>query len=139
MADDKDSAAAAVKSRRASKPRATTSTEAQEETAPWVSASDMGVTSDSIGAATLTGSFIAGHTATADYVIATADAYEASYPRGAMQPTCVKLWSRGQQVHKTHYAAHGGANAAATPATAKPVNAPGGGIHEAAGLTTAIR
>lgn len=139
MADDKDSAAAAVKSRRVHKPRATTSADAKEEAAPRLSTADMGVTSDSIGAATLTGSFIAGHTATADYVIATADAYEASYPRGAMQPSCVKLWSRGQQVHKTYYAAHGGANAASTPATAQPINAPGGGIHETAGLTTAIR
>jgi hypothetical protein len=148
MADDKTreperDAASAVKSRRAAthstKPRSTTSGEAVANAEPRLSTADLGVTSDSIGAATLTGSFIAGHTASADYVIAPADGFEAFYPRGAMQPSCTKLWSRGQQVHKAHYAAHGGASAAPTPSAAKPVNEPGGGIHDTPGLTTAIR
>jgi hypothetical protein len=149
MADDKTrepahDAASAVKSRRAAthtttKPRSTTSGEAVANVEPRLTTADLGVTSDSIGAATLTGSFVAGHTASADYILASDDGYEAFYPRGAHQPSCTKLWSRGQQVHKTYYAEHGGANAAATPADAKPINKPGGGIHETAGLTTAIR
>jgi hypothetical protein len=149
MADDKTrepahDAASAVRSRRAAthtttKPRSTTSGEAVANVEPRLSTADLGVTSDSIGAATLTGSFVAGHTASADYVIAPDDGYEAFYPRGAHQPSCTKLWSRGQQVHKTYYAEHGGASAATTPGDAKPINRPGGGIHETAGLTTAIR
>lgn len=139
MANDSNDAASAVKSRRVAKPRATTSADVREEVAPRVSTSDMGVTSDSIGAAVITGSFVAGHTASADYVIASGDAYEAFYPRGANQPSCVRLWTRGAQVHKTYYAQHGGDKAPSKPSDAVPVNEPGGGIHNTAGLTTAIR
>lgn len=132
--------ASAVKARRtATKPKSVTAGELQEEAAPRLSTADMGVTSTSIGAATLTGSFIAGQTASADYVIASDDAYESFYPRGAHQPTCIKLWSRGQQVHKAYYAEHGGAKAAAKPSDAAPVNKPGGGLHEAAGLQTDVK
>jgi hypothetical protein len=87
----------------------------------------------------LTGSFVAGMTASADYIIAPDDGYESFYPRGAAQPTCIKLWSRGQQVHKAYFVEHGGTSAASSPTEAKPVNAPGGGIHDAAGLSTAIK
>ena len=132
-------AASAVKARRAAKPRATTSSEAVEHPEPRLTTADMGVTSDSIGAATLTGSFIAGHTASADYVIAPADGYESFYPRGAHQASCVKLWSVGQQVHKTYFNQHGGVKAATRAADCVPVNEPGGGIHNTPGLTTAIR
>jgi len=148
MADDdvrqRDTAprdvASAVKARRAqTKPRARTSDELQAEDTPRVSTADMGVTSHSIGAPTLIGSFVAGMTASADYIIAPADGFEAFYPRGANQPTCFRLWQRGQQVHKAYYAEHGGDKAAKTPAEAKPVNEPGGGIHQAAGLATNVR
>jgi hypothetical protein len=137
MAEDSKDAASAVKSRRVAKPRATTSEEAAPP--PRSSTMNLGVTSDSIGAATLTGSFVAGHTASADYVQAADDAYEAWYPRGANQPSCVQLWSRGQQVHREYYAAHGGDDAPTTAASAQPINEPGGGIHDTAGLTTAVR
>ena len=147
MADDHKSsdAASAVKHRRAAstttahKPRATTSAEAVANPEPRTTTADLGVTSDSIGPETMIGSFVAGHTASADYIIAPADGFKSFYPRGANQPSCVRLWTRGQQVHKTYYAANGGDKAAQTPATAVPVNEPGGGIHNTAGLTTAIR
>lgn len=150
MADDKEDlrqrdtapsdVASAVKARRAqTKPRARVSREIEEAVEPHVSTADMGVTSHSIGAATLVGSFIAGMTASADYIIAPYDGFESFYPRGAQQPTCIRLWSRGQQVHKSYYVEHGGDKAARTPTEAKPVNEPGGGIHSTAGLTTAIK
>ena len=143
MPDDKDSkptssdAASAVKARRAGAPRGRQAPPPESE--PTVSTANLGVVSTSIGAETMIGSFVAGQTASADYVIAPADAFEAHYPRGCMQPSCVRLWQRGQQVHRTYFDAHGGVNAARTPAEAKPVNEPGGGIHSQAGLTTAIK
>lgn len=149
MADDDDvrqrdtaprDVASAVKARRAqTKPKARTAAELQDEAVPRVSTADMGVTSHSIGAPTLIGSFVAGMTASADYVIALADGFESFYPRGANQPTCIRLWQRGQQVHKAYYAEHGGDQAAKTPADTVPVNEPGGGLHSTTGLATNVR
>ena len=78
--------------------------------------------------ATLTGSFVAGHTTSEDYVRTVKAAYHSWYPRGARQPSTVLLWNPGQLVNIAHYAAYGGDNAPATPQDALPVNAPGGGI-----------
>lgn len=89
----------------------------------------MGLTSDSPAPpATLVGSFVAGHTTSGDYVVAKNDAYRSWYPRGARQASTVRLWARGQLVHRDFYAQHGGDGAPATPAEAKPENEPGGGL-----------
>lgn len=136
-ADHRD-AAAAVKARRTNTPRRATTRE-QVDATPHASPADIHTVSTAHSADTMIGSFIAGQTASADYVIAINDGFEAFYPRGAMQPSCVRLWARGQQVHKTYYAAHGGDQAPTTPTQAKPINEPGGGIHNTTGLTTAIK
>jgi hypothetical protein len=133
MAKDEDGAAATVKARRAATPSKRTARTTTEE--PPLTAAvptgdrSVGLTSDSPRPpGVLTGSFIAGHTTSADYVIAPADAYTSWYPRGAQQPTTTRLWSRGSQVHKDYYAQYGGDQAPATPAEAKPTNEPGGGL-----------
>lgn len=80
------------------------------------------------GTATLTGSFVAGHTTSEDYVRTVRAAYHSWYPRGARQPSTVLLWNPGQLVNIAHYRAYGGGDAPATPTDAQPVNSPGGGI-----------
>jgi hypothetical protein len=134
MVKDQDGAAAAVKARRAATPN-TRRTRTEPEPEPLAGAASptgdrsVGLTSDSPRPpGVLTGSFIAGHTTSSDYIIAPSDAYTSWYPRGAQQPSTVRLWSRGQQVHRDYYAQHGGDGAARTPADAKPTNEPGGGV-----------
>jgi hypothetical protein len=131
--DDEDGAVASVKARRAATPHKRTRTHHEDEQPPAAAvptgSRSVGLTSDSPRPpGVLTGSFVAGHTTSADYIIAPADAFTSWYPRGAKQPTCTRLWTRGSQVHRDYYAQHGGDNAPATPADAKPTNEPGGGL-----------
>lgn len=131
MAKDDDGAAASVKARRAATPSRTRTRTEEPPPGAAVTTGDrsVGLTSDSPRPpGVLTGSFIAGHTTSADYIIAPRDAYTSWYPRGAQQPTCTRLWTRGSQVHRDYYAQHGGDNAPTTPAEAKPTNEPGGGL-----------
>jgi hypothetical protein len=77
---------------------------------------------------TLTGSFVAGHITSADYVAAKADGYYSWHPQGCQQPSCRMLWNAGQLVLRSVYAAYGGDAAPATPLAAVPVNEAGGGL-----------
>lgn len=91
---------------------------------------EAGLPSDAFAPQTLTGSFVAGHTTSEDYVVATKPGYHSWYPYGARQPSLVLLWSAGQMVQRDHYDAHGGDDCAATPQDAQPTNEPGGGVPE---------
>lgn len=134
MADDKTlhgDAAATVRARRANAPKktspqavlATTDGDSTEKNTP------LEVTGYPASPAhTLTGSWVAGHITSADYVPAKADGYYAWYPDGCLQPSCRKVWNAGQMVLRSVYAAHGGDQAPRTPQDAHPANAPGGGV-----------
>lgn len=146
MADDhrdsRNDAAAAVRNRRASTPKQTrpqavlgggdTTPESAPVSTPAGSAAlsrQLEVSADPASPAhTLTGSWIAGHTTSADYAPAKDDAYYSWYPEGCQQPSCRKLWNRGQHVLRSVYARYGGDDAPNTPETAMPVNEPGGGL-----------
>jgi hypothetical protein len=118
-------AASAVKARRANgatKHATATAPEAQTPSAAGI------VGGGNHAPATLTGSFVAGHTTSEDYVRTVKAAYHSWYPRGARQPSTVLLWNAGQLVNIAHYKAYGGDDAPATSQDATPVNEPGGGI-----------
>lgn len=77
------------------------------------------------GPATVVGSFVTEGVASStagEYATPQTDGYYSSYPRGARQPTTVLAWKAGQLVRRDVYERYGGANAASTPAEARPVN-----------------
>lgn len=128
-----------MKNRRAANPRRPQTTalviEDPEPTEAKREEKPLGVTADPPSLAhTLTGSWIAGHLTSLDYTVAKDHGYYSWYPDGCSQPSTKLLWTRGQHVLKSVYAAYGGDAAANSPETSMPVNTPGGAlIHESRG------
>ena len=144
MADDhrdtRSDAAAAVRHRRATTPKTSRpqavlggadAAESEAVSAPARSR-PLKVEADPASPAhTLTGSWIAGHTTSADYTVAKDEGYYTWYPEGCQQPSTRLLWTRGQHVLREYYDRYGGDDTPNTPETALPVNEPLGGLLHA--------
>lgn len=123
-------AAAAVKSRRVRRPQAVLDQQ-DAEPEPEASSHPLELAAHRPSAPhTLTGSWVAGHVSSADYVVAKDHAYLTWYPEGCRQTSTRLLWTRGQHVLREYYDRFGGDDTPNEPHLAMPVNEPGGGLFD---------
>ena len=93
---------------------------------PAMPSASSGISHHSLGGpATVVSSFVSEGvpaSVAGNYVVPDQPGFYSFYPRGARQPSTVRVWNAGQQVRRDVYERYGGPNTPSRPENAQPIN-----------------